>query len=111
MAEQQQTGGAAEMVAAAVSWTASKVSGAWNALMKDGHIAAAARQGADEIGQALKAFPDSIGVDEPGALWNPTQGEIASERNPDMPSPSEIARNKSVHVPEPSHDHDQSMGR
>jgi hypothetical protein len=89
-----------DLVAAAVSWTAAKVSGAWNALMRDGHIAAAARQGADEIGQALKAFPESIGVDEPGAVWNPTQGEIAADRKSDMPSPSEIARNKTPYVPE-----------
>ena len=38
---------------------------------------AALRQGAKEIGTALKAFPDSISVDEPGTALNPTQGEIA----------------------------------
>jgi hypothetical protein len=44
----------------------------------------------------LKAFPDSIQVDEIGTLWSPTQGEIASARDisdsgPPHPWPSEIA--------------------
>jgi hypothetical protein len=38
---------------------------------------AALRQGAKEIGSALKAFPESISVDEPGTMLHPTQGEIA----------------------------------
>jgi len=38
---------------------------------------AAMRQGAKEIGTMLKAFPESVSVDEPGTLFNPTQGEIA----------------------------------
>lgn len=36
-----------------------------------GPIAAAIRQGADEIGMALKAFPDSIQTQEPGSVLNP----------------------------------------
>jgi hypothetical protein len=42
-----------------------------------GALAAAMRQGGKEIGTALKAFPDSISVDEPGTALSPTQGEIA----------------------------------
>ena len=42
-----------------------------------GALQAALRQGAKEVGAALKAFPDSISVDEPGTAFNPTQGEIA----------------------------------
>jgi hypothetical protein len=38
---------------------------------------AALRQGGKEIGAALKAFPDSIVIDEPGTILHPTQGEIA----------------------------------
>ena len=38
---------------------------------------AALRQGAKELGAALKAFPDSIAIDEPGTVFTPTQGEIA----------------------------------
>ena len=30
-----------------------------------------------KCGVALKAFPESIHVDEPGTILNPTQGEIA----------------------------------
>jgi hypothetical protein len=67
----------------------------WNAVMADGHLEAAWRQGINEVGTALKAFPDSIGVDQPGTLWNPTQGEIAADRNDSpagrAPWPSEIA--------------------
>lgn len=40
----------------------------------------------------MKAFPDTIQVDEPGTLWNPTQGEIAAARKSELPSPSEIAK-------------------
>lgn len=42
-----------------------------------GALRAAGRQGFDELGQALKAFPESIQSHEPGTLFNPTQGEIA----------------------------------
>ena len=38
---------------------------------------AALRQGGKELGTALKAFPDSISIDEPGTILSPTQGEIA----------------------------------
>jgi len=53
---------------------------AWDAITADGHLAAAGRQGADELGAALKAFADSIQVQEVGTLWSPTQGEIAASR-------------------------------
>lgn len=52
----------------------------WDAITADGHLAAAGRQGIDELGSALKAFPDSIQREENGALWSPTQGEIAASR-------------------------------
>jgi hypothetical protein len=42
-----------------------------------GALQAAGRQGIKELGEALKPFPDSVSVSEPGALWSPTQGEIA----------------------------------
>jgi len=68
---------------------------AWNAVTEDGYLAAAGRQGLGELGEALKAFPDSIQVQEPGALFNPTQGEIAADREVSdvgrAPWPSEIA--------------------
>jgi hypothetical protein len=52
----------------------------WNALTRDGVLAASFRQGADELGAALKAFPDSIQREESGTILNPTQGEIAAGR-------------------------------
>ena len=62
------------------------------AVTQDGTLAAAFRQGVGEIGEALKAFPQSIQVQEPGTLFNPTQGEIADARDPEKkPSLSEIA--------------------
>lgn len=75
------------------------VSKMWSALTDDGYLAAAGRQGMGELGMALKAFPDSIQVQEPGTIFNPTQGEIAADRRDDSrsPWPSEIAaqnRNK-----------------
>jgi hypothetical protein len=48
-------------------------------ILKDGTIEAAFRQGADEIGAALKAFPDSIQCTEIGSILNPTSAEIARE--------------------------------
>ena len=42
-----------------------------------GALQAALRQGAKEIGTALKPLPDSIAVEEPGTILSPTQGEIA----------------------------------
>ena len=53
-----------------------------SAAFADGTLAAAGRQGLDELGEALKAFPESIQVQESGAIWNPTQGEIAAGRDP-----------------------------
>ena len=56
------------------------------------YLEAAGRQGIDELGVALKAFPDAIQVQETGTLWNPTQGEIAADRQHGRhPWPSEIA--------------------
>ena len=82
------------------------VSWLWNGLTRDGTLAAAGRQGLDELGAALKAFPDTIQMQESGTIFNPTQGEIAADRkqepehywvrsysadSPPHPWPSEIA--------------------
>ena len=69
----------------------------WNAATEDGFLAAAWRQGIKELGVALKAFPDSISIDEPGTMYSPTQGEIADAReSPSMGErnmwPSEMAK-------------------
>ena len=37
------------------------------------------RQGAREAGEATKAFPTSISVEQPGAMFNPLQSEVAEE--------------------------------
>lgn len=80
-----------------------------HAITKDGMLAAAFRQGASELAQALRAFPDSIHAEEPGTLLNPTQGEIARSRR--LPTPSEIARDKTPYRPEQGREHDHGRGR
>ena len=56
---------------------------------------AAWRQGGDELGQALKAFPDSIQAHaEPGQIFEPLYSDIVSARDngtQPLPSPSQIA--------------------
>ncbi len=79
-----------------------------NAITKDGMLAAAFRQGATELAIALRAFPDTIHAEEPGTLLNPTQGEIADNRK--LPSPSEIAADKTPHRPENGQDHGNDHG-
>jgi type IV secretion system protein VirD4 len=53
------------------------------AITRDGTLEAFGRQGIDELGAALKAFPDSIQREETGTLWSPTQAEITASRRPD----------------------------
>jgi hypothetical protein len=81
-------GGFLGMVGAVISGAASMAGKVWDAVMEDGTIAAAGRQGLDELGQALKAFPDSIQGQAYGTMGNPLQSEIAADRDP---WPSEIA--------------------
>ena len=88
------------------------IAAAMNHAMKDGTIAAAGRMGIDELGAALKAFPDSIQQQETGSIWNPTQGEVAEARSdhseaaigmdhkPWLPSPSQIAAETKPYQPE-----------
>jgi hypothetical protein len=76
--------------------------------MRGGEFQAFLRQGANEIGAALKAFPDSLQVDEPGAVLNPLYSDISADKrsalygadkpahsdasaSTPLPSPSQIA--------------------
>jgi hypothetical protein len=69
-------------------------------LMRDGMLGAAWRQGADEIFQGLKAFPDGIEGHASGTLNNPTQGEVADARSPDKAkSLDDILTMNSPYVP------------
>jgi hypothetical protein len=70
----------------AVAGIAVLVGKLWHNITADKHLAAFGRQGIDELGVALKAFPDAIQVQEPGTVWNPTQGEIAADRKPGFQS-------------------------
>jgi hypothetical protein len=92
-------------------------------IMRDGFLAAMWRQGIGEIGEALKAFPDSISHDEPGVLFSPTQGEIAEGRKDHttvhgddkekLPTPGEIAAEKQPRKADQGrqNDHGQDHGR
>ena len=76
-----------------------------------GELQAAFRQGANELGAALKAFPDAIQIDEPGAAFNPLYRDLAGDAPAHaaesgmeaavtpLPSPIEIAQQSqgSVH--------------
>ena len=80
-------------------------------LLRDGMLAAAFRQGASEFYEGLKPFPETLQVNEPGTLLNPTQGEIAKDRDPKRQSPSDIARSEAPSPPDPSHEQAMEMGR
>jgi hypothetical protein len=91
--ENEKSGGIVSTVASVVTGAGSILGKMWDAVMADGMIAAAGRQGIDELGAALQAFPDSIQVQEAGTIWNPTQGEIAADRDLGRPMwPSVIAQ-------------------
>jgi hypothetical protein len=71
------------------------------AVLDGGQVKAAFFQGFDELGAALKAFPDSIQVDEPGTAFNPlfrdrdgvtpAHAAAGGSEPAAMPSPSQIA--------------------
>ena len=81
-----------------------------DAVMSDGYIAAAGRQGIHELGNAFgQMWPDHIAEREPGAIFSPTQGEIAADRK-EQPSPGEIARDDRPYQPEQAGGNEQEMG-
>jgi hypothetical protein len=74
-------------------------------LLRDGMLAAAFRQGVDEIWQGLKPFPDTIQAREPGTFLDPLQSEVAEARKTDLVpateprmSPAEIAKMTSAEI-------------
>ena len=102
------------------------VSAIWNAATRGGHLEAFGRQGLDELGAALKAFPDTIQVQESGTIFNPTQGEIATgpqrrtgallgavlfRRQPAASLPSEIANeNRNLPSKDNGNGHENDAG-
>ena len=95
-----QRSGIAGMAVRSVALVVATLAFVWNKMTKDGHLAAAGRQGIDEIGHALKAFPDAIQAQETGTIFNPTQGEVAASRKAAVygqgshPSPSRMASDR-----------------
>ncbi len=81
-------------------------------LMRDGTLAAAWRQGADEAWQGLKAFPESIEGQAAGAILNPTQGEVAEARRPNEPATLEdVLTMDTSNVKQQENSKDLGMGR
>lgn len=98
------------LIASAIVSVGSAIGKVWNAIMADGVLAAAGRQGVDELAMALKPFPESIQATEMGTLWNPTPGEIsASREHGRQPWPSEIAE-ANRHLPSKDHGNDYDHG-
>lgn len=118
----------------AVAFAFGSVSKLIDKATEDGHLAAAGRQGIDEMGEALKPFPDSIQAHETGTIFNPTQGEVAADRKAAVyghsspagqdghsratdgkaarRTPSEIAADRGgVHGPERGHGQDNGNDR
>jgi hypothetical protein len=80
----------------------------YNAAMRGGEIQAFFRQGFGELGEALKAFPDSIQHHEPGAIFTPLYSDIAADkREAAYPSPGDLAEGKGL--TQPSHDQGQQQ--
>jgi hypothetical protein len=91
-----------------------------------GQLQAAFRQGGNELGAALKAFPDSIQIDEPGTVLNPlyrdrdgetpahpygaSQESAASMHG--LPTPDQIANARADSEPsqDQGHEHGQDNG-
>lgn len=101
---------AAATVRAAQQAVNSRIDSVTEPFLRDGTLAAAFRQGANELYTALKPFPDTIQVNQPGTILNPTQGEIARARDPNAPSPSDIAHGDSPSPLGSGHEHDHAMG-
>ena len=72
----------------------------YHAVMRGGELQAAFRTGIDELGHALKAFPDSIQARaEPGGMFEPLHSDIAAARDQhtpreSLPSPGDIAKGR-----------------
>ena len=67
----------------------SVVAAVYSAAMKGGEIQAFVRQGFNELGAATKAFPDSLQIDEPGAVFNPLYSDIAADKRSGIHGPDE----------------------
>jgi len=79
-------------------------------IMRDGTLAAAFRQGAEELWQALKPFPDMIEAREHETILSPTQGEIAADRKPEPPlSLGEIMKLNTPYQPEQDKGQDKGL--
>jgi hypothetical protein len=77
---QEVESGQSSLVGGVVSAIAEALGNAWDTITGSPALNAMARQGADELGAALKTFPDSIHQEEVGVAWNPPVSEIAAER-------------------------------
>jgi hypothetical protein len=77
---QEMEAGEPSFIGRVVSAIAEGLGNAWDTITGSPALNAMARQGADELGAALRAFPESIQQEEVGVAWNPPVSEIAAER-------------------------------
>jgi hypothetical protein len=79
-----------KQVAPVVKPVGDVIATAYRAASRDGTIDAFLRQGANELGAALKAFPESLQVDEAGAVFSPLYSDIAADKREAMFSPADL---------------------
>jgi hypothetical protein len=102
---------------AIVAAIGSMIGGMYNAVMRGGELQAAFRMGIDEIGQALKAFPDAVQARaEPGGMFEPLHSDIAAARDQygsrdSLPSPGDIANGRNVTAAEREDGNVQGRGK
>jgi hypothetical protein len=102
---ENESGGLLDALVGAVGFVKDMVGAVYDWAQQGGPVQGALRQGVDEIGMALKAFPDSIQAYEMGTVFSPTPYDVSVSRNENVPSGAEIAADNTPHSPE------QDMGR
>jgi hypothetical protein len=95
-----------ESVRTPVNNTISIVSGP---LMRDGWVARARSQGADELWQALRAFPDRIEAPTIGAHLNPAGAEFEPHGAKEPATLGEVLAMDTSNVPEREKGQDQGL--
>jgi hypothetical protein len=104
MATESEIQGYFNKVGEALRPAGERVAAAYRAATRDGVIDAFLRQGANELGTALKAFPESVQIDEPGQVFNPLYSDTAADKRlANHPSPGDLAEGKGVEASEHSH--------
>lgn len=108
--EERESNGVFGMIASIGAMMAKPFIAIGKGITQDGTLAAAWRQGADEIGEALKPFPESVQTQEVGTILNPTQGEVAQARGEDR-SPSTPMNDNHIYDPRQENRQERGLSR